>query len=78
MGSVYFSYDDVTASNDTGIYFTRADRYLTGSDYIDDRTLLVYDSYAGVVYLQQAVPEPTTATLSLLALAGLVARRRRK
>lgn len=78
VGSVYFSYDDVTASNDTGIYFTRADRYLTGSDYIDNRTLLVYDSYAGVVYLQQAVPEPTTATLSLLALAGLVARRRRK
>ncbi len=25
-----------------------------------------------------AVPEPTTATLSLLALAGLAARRRRK
>lgn len=29
-------------------------------------------------YLQIAVPEPATATLSLLALAGLAARRRRK
>ncbi len=78
VGSVYFGYDEVTASSASGIYYTKADRYITGSDYIDDRTLLVYDSYAGVVYLQQAVPEPTTATLSLLALAGLVARRRRK
>ena len=33
--------------------------------------------YAGAVALP-AVPEPTTATLSLLALAGLAARRRRK
>ena len=36
-------------------------------------TLLTNDSYAPV-----SVPEPTTATLSLLALAGLAARRRRK
>ncbi len=38
-------------------------------------------SYAPIVSIQgQAwfVPEPTTATLSLLALAGLIARRRRK
>ena len=33
--------------------------------------------YAGAVVLP-AVPEPTTATLSLLALAGLAARRRRR
>lgn len=32
----------------------------------------------GVQYYTVAVPEPTTATLSLLALAGLAARRRRK
>ena len=32
---------------------------------------------AGTVYLMQ-IPEPTTGTLSLLALAGLCARRRRK
>lgn len=30
------------------------------------------------IYLTAPVPEPTTATLSLLALAGLAARRRRK
>jgi hypothetical protein len=28
--------------------------------------------------IQLTIPEPTTATLSLLALCGLVARRRRK
>ncbi len=76
--NVYFGYDGVTAKDDTGVYFTRADRYLTGTDFIDDRTLLVYDSHADVVYLQLVIPEPTTATLSLLALAGLAARRRRR
>ncbi len=35
-------------------------------------------SDAGVVYAGRLVPEPATATLSLLALAGLCARRRRK
>ena len=34
--------------------------------------------YADSVVVEQIVPEPTTATLSLLALAGLAARRRRK
>ena len=34
--------------------------------------------YAGAVVDTPAIPEPTTATLSLLALAGLAARRRRK
>lgn len=32
----------------------------------------------GIAVLNQAIPEPTTATLSLLALAGLAMRRRRK
>ena len=32
----------------------------------------------GTVYIGKVIPEPTTATLSLLALAGLAARRRRK
>lgn len=37
------------------------------------------DSSLGHVYLvYQQIPEPTTATLSLLALAGLAARRRRR
>lgn len=34
--------------------------------------------YADSVVVTETVPEPTTATLSLLALAGLAARRRRK
>ena len=48
---------------------------------INDSTTLHYDSANKVVYLQgvsNAVPEPTTATLSLLALAALATRRRRK
>ncbi len=41
---------------------------------------LVYDQESGTVYLQGVVtiPGPDTATLSLLALAALAARRRRK
>ncbi len=79
VNGVYFGYDKVTASHGSGIYYTLASRYLTGWDFIDDYTLLVYDAIADIVYLQQqAVPEPTTATLSLLALAALAARRRRK
>ncbi len=35
-------------------------------------------SWAGSGVVTKVVPEPTTATLSLLALAGLAARRRRK
>lgn len=42
-----------------------------------------YNTYSGitagsVTYTTPVIPEPTTATLSLLALAGLAARRRRK
>lgn len=37
-------------------------------------------SYEGdtVYFITRSVPEPTTATLGLLALAGLCARRRRR
>ena len=38
---------------------------------------LGYDAN-GTVFVGMMVPEPTTATLSLLALAGLAARRRRR
>jgi len=42
--------------------------------------LKALESAAGTAYLAAtpAIPEPTTATLSLLALAGLAARRRRR
>ena len=57
-----------------------ASDFFTGTG-INENTTLHYNSTANVVYLQgvnNAVPEPTTATLSLLALAALAARRRRK
>lgn len=79
VGGVDFGRDSIIADPNTGVYYTLANRYLTGCDYIDDNTLLVYDSGADVVYLQMAtIPEPTTTTLSLLALAALASRRRRK
>ena len=51
------------------------------SNLAGDRNLVLsYNSAEGTVSIThaQAVPEPTAATLSLLALAGLCARRRRK
>ena len=58
------------------VYYTMAENYFT-SEYIDPDVYLVWDASAGVVYLD-VIPEPATATLSLLALAALAARRRRK
>ena len=56
--------------------------FLTNIGYYDDITLNYIDTdtteYGGVLYISATVPEPTTATLSLLALAALAARRRRK
>ena len=83
VGSVTFGYGNdeaVTAKSGSGVYYTRADRYVTGNDYVNSDTVLVYDSEARVVYLQLIpglVPEPATTTLSLLALTALLARRRR-
>lgn len=78
VSSVKFIYgDDTKTAKEPGVYYTRADNFLTGCDYIDSQTMLVYDSHAGVVYLQN-VPEPTTSTLGLLALTALCARRRRR
>lgn len=45
---------------------------------LDGRILLEAGGTSGVLNVTHSVPEPATATLSLLALAGLCARRRRK
>ncbi len=63
----------------TAYVFAASDIF--AGDYITADTALVYDSAASVVFLAQGeavIPEPTTATLSLLALAALAARRRRQ
>ena len=70
VGGVEFS------SAETAYVFSASD-HLKG-EYVFETTALVYDGNVGVVYLVEAVPEPATTTLSLLALAGLAARRRRK
>ena len=77
VGKAVFAYDGISA--DSGMETLNAADYFTGAG-INETTQLVYDQEGGTVYLQGVVtiPEPTTATLSLLALAGLCARRRRK
>lgn len=68
----------------TGLRWTSPGNNVTaiGYDptYLD--ALTIYEGYATAEQAwelnKEVVPEPTTATLSLLALAGLAARRRRK
>lgn len=52
---------------------------LLSGDIITDDTQIVYNPAEGTLVLHNALitPEPTTATLSLLALAGICARRKR-
>ena len=66
--------------NDSRLFI---DYYDLDEDTTDERVWLVTLSSINVEEsdtwaLQRVVPEPTTATLSLIALAGLAARRRRK
>ena len=81
VGSVYLFMDDLFGvSGDEIVYTVNAGDYFTG-EWINESTTLNYDSTANVVYLQgvsNVVPEPATATLSLMALAALAMRRRRK
>lgn len=66
--AVYNTELPATVDTDLSNYFTgvAAEQYFLG--YTE----------GGVVYIQSNVPEPATATLSLLALAALAARRRRR
>ena len=83
VNKVNFSYDNEHPeyAADGGLYSYTASKYFTGN-WIGDNTNLVYDSAARTVYVENVVnytvPEPATATLSLLGLAALLGRRRRK
>ena len=63
----------------TDTFEFNANQYFTGS-MIGENTMVQFQngsmSVTGLV--TPMIPEPTTATLSLLALAGLALRRRRK
>ncbi len=64
-------------SGDTTVDSVSFNRNLVERAYLFDNAVGVSDAVA-LNAAVQAVPEPATATLSLLALAGLAARRRRK
>ena len=51
--------------------------YLNGAESPTEDYLLVYDSALSTLSLMLSIPEPGTATLGLLALATMAARRRR-
>ena len=76
VDSVQFMVDG-EALTDTSV---QASKFFTG-EWVNENTILNYDSATQAVYVQNVnyvIPEPATATLSLLALAALAARRRRK
>lgn len=81
VSTVNFIFDSTTAkASDNLVYEFNADDYFEG-DWINEATKLKYDAANKVVYVENVndvIPEPTTTTLSLLALAALAARRRRK
>jgi len=78
VDSVKFLQDSITATSNSAMVTLNASDYFIG-DWVNDKTTLVYDS--GNIYVSGVnvvIPEPATTTLSLLALAALAARRRRK
>ena len=52
--------------------------YITSADKLEKGQYGLVYTNSGMTLAAAAIPEPTTATLSLLALAGLAARRRRR
>lgn len=52
--------------------------YITSADKLEKGQYGLVYTNSGMKLAAAAIPEPTTATLSLLALAGLAARRRRR
>lgn len=78
VDTVKFLQDNITATTNSAMVTLSASDYFIG-DWVNDKTILVYDN--GNIYVSGVnvvIPEPATTTLSLLALAALAARRRRK
>ncbi len=79
-GTIDISGLNVKDALNNSLVYTNDTNYIGKSGYF--WLTETYDESTGVttfaIAAQAAVPEPTTATLSLLALAGLAARRRRK
>ena len=70
------AWSDINMSTESARY----DEYTLGfkGPGWDGKRTMVQVSTDSMLVTYKAIPEPTTATLSLLALAGLAARRRRK
>ena len=79
LGEYTYSAGQLTADNGVDIskIFDLSTLTMPATIIANTGYYLGYNS-SGQVYVGQIVPEPTTATLSLLALAALAARRRRK
>lgn len=78
-----FSTDGGATQWENGASCSAADVFTANNLTLSDYTLTYYladeaDSGSGTLMLTRAVPEPATASLALLALVGLAARRRRK
>ena len=82
--TLFSGVDGLTLGNKEYASITAADSILAAPYFsnLESNYALIYtgtnDGSLNITMLAMSVPEPTTATLSLLALAALAARRRRK
>ena len=78
-GGWNFSNFSVTDANGNALTYTTDEANIGKAGYfwVEETTYTQGSSYSATL-VAKAIPEPTTATLSLLALAGLAARRRRR
>ena len=77
----YYSASDITFNGDYATVNAGATALDLSAGTVYTALKITADSGAsvkGIGFVTTSIPEPTTATLSLLALAGLAARRRRK